>query len=37
MFIIQEKINNNAFIIPPQGNCVLQIRAYEKIDHELKR
>lgn len=33
--IIPEKINNNAIIIPPRSNCVLQIKADEKIDHEL--
>lgn len=35
ILIIPEKINNNAIIIPPRSNCVLQIRADEKIDHEL--
>jgi len=34
LLIIPEKISNNTLIIPPRSNCVLQIRADEKIDHE---
>jgi hypothetical protein len=37
VLIIPEKMNitNNALLIPPRSNCVLQIKADEKIDHEL--
>ncbi|KAF0710541.1 CCHC-type domain-containing protein, partial [Aphis craccivora] len=32
--IPEAEIDNNALIIPPRSNCVLQIRADEQIEHE---